>query len=141
MISPTRQGVRSDNAGDGHFNARRGRRRHRGVDFLCAPGQDIYMPITSGMVVRKRYPYAEDLRYEGLHIEGVDGVHAIELCLFYVVAVVSFHINYKMGDVIAYAQDITKKYGPPMQPHIHLQVERIDPLFLFKENSKWDWTA
>lgn len=141
MISPTRNGIRSDAAGDGHHNTPRGYRRHNGIDFLCDPGQPVYMPIERGMLIRKAYPYKDDMSYEGIYIAGFEDRCAIELLIFYCVATISYNIMYRQGDVVAYAQDISKKYGHPMLPHVHLRIEKIDPLFFFDEGPKWDWTA
>lgn len=144
MVSPTRRGIRSDGAGDGKFNAPRGPRRHKGVDFLCTPGQDLYMPLEIGKVTRKRYPYANDMDYEGMHVCGFINNLAIEILMFYCVPTVAYNINYRQGEVIGYAQDISKKYGPPMKPHVHLQIERLDPMHFYTDwwtGSSWDWSV
>ena len=98
------------------------------------------MPLERGMITRKRMPYAADHTYEGIHISGFDKQLAIEILIFYVIPTVDYHIMYRQGEVIAYAQDISKKYGPPMKPHVHLRVERVDPMFWFTEGLKWDFT-
>lgn len=98
------------------------------------------MPLERGMVTRKRRPYASDPKYEGLHIAGFEKGLAIELLIFYVVPTVAYNISYRQGEVIAYAQNIAKKYGPPMKPHVHLRIERVDPMFFFTEGLKWDFT-
>jgi hypothetical protein len=92
------------------------------------------------MITRKRLPYAADHTYEGIHISGFERNLAIEILIFYVVPTVDYHIMYRQGEVVAYAQDISKKYGPPMKPHVHLRVERADPMFWFTEGLKWDFT-
>ena len=140
MISPTKMGIRIDSAGDGHHNTPRGYRRHNGVDFLCTPGQPVYMPIDQGMIIRKAYPDQGSLAYEGVCIAGFESSCSIEIIMFYCVATVGYNLMYRQGDVIAYCQDISKKYGPPMQPHVHLRVDKVDPLCFFEEGSEWDWS-
>lgn len=39
------QVLRNDNAGHGHFGAKRGLRSHNGVDIVSFPGEEIYAPI------------------------------------------------------------------------------------------------
>ena len=31
----------------------------------------------------------------------------------------------KAGDLIGHSQDISKKYGAPMKPHVHVEVRRV----------------
>lgn len=141
MISPTRLGIRSDGAGSGEFNAPRGgRRRHAGIDFLCVPGQDLYLPIDSGRLIRWRYPYAEDLRWKGIHIVGKDHDAELELVIFYCVCELAGDRVFKRGEVIGYCQDITQHYpGQGMRSHVHLQIERINPMRLMTQSRFYNW--
>lgn len=141
MISPTRKGVRHDAAGDGNFNAGRGgTRRHDGMDFLCDPGQDLYMPIQEGYLLRRRYPYADDITWQGIHIVGRDRGAQIELVIFYCMCEPSTQRRY-IGERIGYCQNITKRYPDQgMLAHVHLQIERVDPVRFFTEGELWDWS-
>jgi len=122
MISPTGKGVRNDAKGFGNYGAKRGSRKHKGVDYLCEPGQDIVAPI-SGMVERIAYPYA-DKSYSGLVIAGP----YMTVKLFYFEVVTNVGLYVERGDTIGLAQDISQRYGGlPMLPHIHLEVVSIDP--------------
>ena len=130
ISSPTHLGVRSDPSGFGYFGAprKRGRKytKHNGTDYLCKPGQNIYCPIYEGKIVRRAFPY-DDHEYEGLLIEGLH----ISVMLFYV-DVWDWLLNQyvRRDDNIGIAQDITKKYGEPMKPHVHLTVTALDPELL-----------
>ncbi len=125
MISSTGKGTRgSDKYGSGNYGAGRGSRIHRGADYICVPGQDVVSPI-SGTVIRVARPYMGD-DYSGLLIRSPD----IEVKLFYFNPLTRIvGMNVKAGDKIGVAQDISKKY-PGMIPHIHLQIDSINPELL-----------
>ena len=134
MKSPTNTtDIRNDAAGSGYYHAPRGSRRHNGVDLSCVPEQAILAPFT-GRIVREAYPYASDLKWRGCVMESDD----ITIKMFYM------KLNYNIiqqlrngpvpvvqGEQIGLAQDITKKYpGQGMKPHIHFQVDEINPLLV-----------
>jgi murein DD-endopeptidase MepM/ murein hydrolase activator NlpD len=128
MISPTGKGIRSDHYGKGHYGAKRGRRAHRGTDYLATPGQDVFAPI-SGNIVRVAYPY-DDKSYSGLVIAN----QHMAVKLFYLVPSVTSGHHVNKGDVIGFAQDISERYPPPndkkwmiMEPHIHVEIVSLDP--------------
>lgn len=125
MISPTGKGTRGlDKYGSGAYGAGRGNRIHRGADYICVPGQDVVSPV-SGTVIRAARPYRGD-DYSGLLIRSPD----IEIKLFYLKPLSRIiGANVKAGEKIGVAQDISKKY-PGMTPHIHLQIDSIDPELL-----------
>lgn len=126
MISPTGKGVRVwDRFGSGYFGTGRGSRTHAGTDFLCTPGQPVVAPYDA-LVVRESRPYA-DGQYSGLLLD--DGRLAVKI--WYVEPrpdIVGRWVE--CGEPIGRAQNIADRYGDGMQAHIHLQVERIDPMLL-----------
>lgn len=127
MRSPTGKGIRSDGAGDGHYGASRGTRKHAGLDFLCNPGQVVVMPVT-GELSRVVYPYAGDTTYTGCEIL----CPKARIYMFYLVPDPDFlNRHLEEGSAIGVAQDISKKYGSPMQPHIHFEFKSIDPEMIF----------
>ncbi|PIE67205.1 MAG: hypothetical protein CSA23_04965 [Deltaproteobacteria bacterium] len=132
LQSPTGQGVRVDNMGDGHYGAQRNRNGHtyphKGVDFLCKPGQSVVSPI-SGTITRLARPYSKG-PYSGCVIEN----KKIKIKMFYVdVPPQAAGKAVFRGEHIGIAQDISLKYGREMKPHIHMQVERVDPELLLQE--------
>lgn len=131
IISPTGHGVRSDAAGDGHYHAKRGERLHQGVDYICTPGQTIICPINSARVERMAYPYA-DKSYGGVLLSN----NRMELLLFYFEPDEQiFGRTLFKGNAIGIAQDITKRYSDSkMTPHIHLQIDSVDPLLFMNLN-------
>ncbi len=129
LISPTGKSVRlMDHFGSGLFNAPRGKDKHNGVDFICKPGQVVVSPI-DGLIVRKAFPYF-DKEYTGVLLEN----DSLSLKLFYFIPdkkILGFKV--KQGDRLGIAQDISKRYNTQEQkmiPHIHLQIETIDPMVL-----------
>lgn len=123
--NPTGQGIRSDPAGSGEYGARRsgGRRKHRGIDLLCDPGQSIKAPI-SGKIIRGARPYAKDARYHGFLIRGAE----MEIKIFYCKLLPGMiGKTVRRGQVVAVAEDVTKKHGGGMLPHVHLEITNINP--------------
>ena len=128
LINPTGRTVRNDKAGAGFYNAPRGNRLHKGVDFVADPGQFVLSPI-SGKVVRGARPYADSAEWLGVLIEG----NQIGIMMFYLKPFDELKGMYvSAGQVIGIAQDISRRYGEDCTPHIHLQVEWVDPLLIMR---------
>lgn len=127
MISPTGKGIRNDSQGGGYYRASRGKRIHQGTDYLCTPGQAIRSPI-DGELTRIAYPY-KTKNYEGCVIVG----NFMTIKMFYFKPFRDL-VGQKVtkGDHIGTAQDISKKYSALMSPHIHLQIDLIDPSIFIK---------
>ena len=131
MISPTGSNtIREDKLGSGKHGASRGKRKHKGVDFVCRPGQRCVAPI-SGRVVRTAKPYSDDDNYSGMVIEGEN----LTVKLFYVSPAFGIVGDFVLqGDYIGDAQDISAKYEPLvspnlrlMIPHVHLEITNMNP--------------
>jgi len=122
LINPTGKGIRSDSAGDGHWQARRGSRLHKGIDLLCTPGQDIVAPI-KGFIIRVAFPYADDISWKGIVIAG----DWCRIKMYYLEPFVGIGKEVYCGESIGKAQNISLRYGGDMRPHIHLEFEEIIP--------------
>ena len=122
LINPTGKGIRSDSAGDGHWQANRGDRRHKGIDLLCDPGQDILSPI-KGFVMRVAYPYGDDSSWKGIVIQG----DWCRIKMYYLDPFVRIGRQVTQGEPIGKAQNISLRYGDKMRPHVHLEFEEIIP--------------
>ena len=126
IINPTGGVIRNDPAGHGYWLAPRGKRFHKGVDFLGEPGQTVVSPC-GGEIIKVVYPYADDLSLEGVQIRN----ERLILRLYYVrVSPVLISKEITAGQPIGEMQDITKRYGGKMKPHLHLEIEAIDPMLL-----------
>lgn len=129
LISPTGKSLRiMDHFGSGLYNAPRGNLKHNGIDFLCDPGQIILAPV-DGVILRIAYPYAKK-NYLGVYLEN----ESLSLKMFYFTPdkkIIGKKVS--RGQRIGIAQDISKLYNTgvkKMLPHIHLQIETIDPTLL-----------
>lgn len=127
MINPTGGNVRYDAFGLGHFGAPREkiengnvkRYRHRGRDYVCIPGQEVFMPFTA-IPIRKKNPCEG---YHGILFRG----KGIIGTLFYVkVDDALINTEVREGDVIGIAEDISLLYKGVI-PHVHFQIDKIDP--------------
>ena len=135
-MSPTGMGIRNDAGGQGHFGAKRRRTNangeeiiytHKGVDYRCIPGQAIFMPFT-GQIVRVARPYAN-----GPYSGAVISCKRMTIKIFYFEPYPeTIGKIYKIGMPIGVAQDISQRYPDSgVTPHIHVQVEEVDPDFFF----------
>jgi murein DD-endopeptidase MepM/ murein hydrolase activator NlpD len=117
--------VRSDEWGNGQFGARRGTKKHDGVDLVVTPGQPIYSMI-SGIVEKYEQCYLYESRWRGVQIANTQ----LRVELWYMdprntVAVDEF-VN--AGQMIGVAQDISERYPRSkkvpfdMIPHLHVRV-------------------
>lgn len=126
MISPTKHTVRGQDVwGNGRYGASRGDKRHKGSDFICLPGDEVYAP-TKAMVERIAYPYAEpykNIMYSGLLLIAND--YTIKMFYFEPLKSV-LKTTVEEGQLIGHAQAISKRY-PKMIDHIHLQIDSINP--------------
>ena len=123
LVNPIKNGKARENDkwGSGHFGAPRGSRQHNGLDIVVTKGQDVLSPI-DGVVVRKSFPYAKDLSYEGVLIEGSGAHEGIMIKIFYMNPVLNIvGANVRSGDKIGTAQDLTNKYSD-ITNHIHIEV-------------------
>lgn len=131
FVNPTGMGIRNDSGGLGHFGAKRGSRKHNGVDFACTSGQSILMPV-DGVIVRESLPYKNDLRWLGVHIVNP----RIEIKMWYFIPFKHLvRYDVEAGTPIGIAQNIGEKYEG-VTPHIHLKIVKCDPMLLFPETDE-----
>lgn len=116
-VKDNQQFRKCDPFGCGHFGATRGNRKHKGVDILFEPNEDVLSPIY-GVVTRYAYPYANDTTYKGIEIQN----ERFTVKIFYVLPTIHIGKHINAGDVIGKAQNIAKKYGATMQNHVHIEV-------------------
>lgn len=118
ILSPV---IRSDSAGDGHFGARRsGGRKHNGIDYLCTPGGFVFAPV-DGVVTKLGFPYGDDLSWRYIEIRADDGLYHR---LFYVKPLVQVDEIVTAGQIVAEAQDVSKRYPDQgMLAHVHYEIK------------------
>ena len=135
LLNWTGMGLREDSGGSGRFGSPRGKRKHAGYDRLCIVGQDIIAPMGGKMV--RSFPYVDDKDYTGCAIWGEDFM----VKLWYFEPEESLlHTFVEAGQVIGNAQDISKKYGGKMQPHVHLGLWGLHPTILLNPELYFEGT-
>lgn len=131
--------IRSDKQGSGKFNAKRGNRKHEGVDFKFNTGASIFTPKKLEFV-RIKYPYAGNTDIQGaLYLDEKGN----EVTYFYIKPVMFYKKGgiIEKGTILGTAQNISGYYKnreknplDGMQNHVHVQVldiktnKYIDPL-------------
>jgi len=120
LLSPTGKGIRVDPAGDGHYGTPRGNRTHKGTDFLCDVGQEVWSPI-NGRTVRKSFPY-DDMSYNGIIIAGSWCL----VVLWYLNPFVGNGVEVYRGQPVGIAEDVSLRYpGQGMLAHIHMEIKDL----------------
>lgn len=116
---PNKTGLtrKCDPKGCGNFGANRGSRKHMGIDFVTKLNDPIFSPVDGKIT---RYPFASsDQIHKGIEIVNSNETHQI----FYIKPIAKIGTYVKKGQLIAYADDITQKYGNQMTNHVHHEVE------------------
>ena len=127
IMSPTGSSVRRvDKWGSGRYGASRGVRLHAGADFIAMPGQGVMAPI-AGHIEREARPYPNEV-FSGVLMRAA----WVEIKMFYFEPYRDMiGTDVSQGEVIGIAQDLQTKY-PGITPHIHLEIESIDPEILLQ---------
>jgi hypothetical protein len=115
----------ADAYGSGAFGAARdgGRRRHRGVDIVAAPGELVRAPI-AGSVTRLGAAYGGP---DGLtYVEIVNPTTRYRARLFFVGPAVDLGRDLAAGDVVGRAQDLSRRYPGGMTNHVHVELTGRD---------------
>ena len=111
----------TDDFGSGEFQAPRGSRNHKGIDYACYPNTAIRSTV-EGKVTKLGYPYADDMSFR--YVEITDNQKAKHR-FFYVNPVVD------IGDIvtpdwsIGTSQNIAGRYKTDkktMRNHIHYEI-------------------
>lgn len=115
-----------DSGGCGEFGASRGDRKHLGLDIACFPDEGVVTPF-DGEVIRTIDPYG-DGKYSGLKINTTNGF-ILNIMYLDPIDIVGTTVN--KGDLVGYAQDVSKRYSSGVKPHLHVEIEvngrHVDP--------------
>lgn len=119
---PCSYGIRSDEAGDGRFGARRdgGTRSHLGLDFIADVGGLVFAPV-DGVTGDAGICYRDDPSYSYVRIH----TDWAEVRVLYVAPSLPAGTWVEAGQVIGRAQNVAARYGPPMTNHVHLEVRPV----------------
>lgn len=116
-----------DQKGCGYFGAKRGEKKHRGVDIITTPEELVYAPISGS--VRKLIVYPNQNEMIGVEISN----EQYKVKLFYVNSNFKTHDFIQKGEYLGKAQNIAKYWNAEgkMTNHVHIEVREkgklIDP--------------
>ncbi|MBB3891476.1 murein DD-endopeptidase MepM/ murein hydrolase activator NlpD [Phenylobacterium haematophilum] len=135
VAAPVDSNLRGTDAfGSGAFGAARdgGRRQHRGVDLVAAPGTPVRAPI-SGRVTRVGAAYSDSAALT--YVEIANPATRYVARVLYVGSQVTPGTTVAAGDLIGRAQDLAVRYGAGMTNHVHLELTgrsggRLNPLVI-----------
>jgi murein DD-endopeptidase MepM/ murein hydrolase activator NlpD len=122
FANPTGKAPRGhDRYGEGAFLASRdgGSRRHEGVDYVAAPGQDVVAPM-SGYVTKIGCAYVGDANLKFIEITNPALGYAVRA--FYVNPEVRIGETVEIGEAIGTAHSLQRKYPGGMTNHVHLEI-------------------
>lgn len=122
MKSPTRNlELRgAEPTGNGWYGAKRGSKKHKGLDIKAKEGEPILSPI-SGVFVRTGTVYTFTRRFQ-LAVVANEEYEVKIMYLTPQAGLVGRAI--REGDVIGYSQDVARYWGGGMINHIHVEVRK-----------------
>ncbi len=106
----------NDPTGHGYYGAKRGNRKHKGVDVVSVKGEKVFS-MTHGVVTKIGYPYSVNLNFR--YIEVANDEYRIRY--MYVEPTIELKDRIFEGDKIGLAQDISSYWNPNMINHIHIE--------------------
>ncbi|MBA4849481.1 M23 family metallopeptidase [Emticicia sp. BO119] len=126
IVSPLK--IRVDSQGNGNFGASRtGFGKHYGIDLVVTEGQKVYAPF-SGSVNIIENALSDKKGYKGVRIFAENN---LQIDVLYIIPAVANNSIVKKGQLIGYAQNITKAYNQSMLNHIHVEhYDRAKSIFL-----------
>ena len=108
-----------DPTGHGYYGAKRGKRKHKGVDILAQPGEVIYAPI-DGEVTKHGQVYNSSITDKFKYIEITGPIYKTRI--LYCGPDIEVGMRVHRCQPIGIVQDIASFWGGNMKPHIHLEV-------------------
>ncbi len=137
LVNPTGHSLRGEDVyGAGAFGASRGggARRHRGADYIAAPGEVVRAPI-AGVVQRIGFAYRGDERYRYVELTSEDQTRDVRV--LYVGPLVELGAVVRAGEPIGRAQDLSRRYPRGITNHVHVEMREngalADPAALLPE--------
>ena len=121
----------NDPTGHGYYGAKRGNRKHKGLDVISKPKEAVYSLI-DGVVTKIGYPYAGNLTFR--YVEVTNDIYRVRV-MYIFPKNISVGDRIFQGQQIGEAQDIASFWNPRMRNHIHIEVYKngllTDPEPLF----------
>lgn len=131
MLGVSELPVRNDPAGSGEFGAKRGSRKHEGMDYAVQPGQKLVWPYEKSKIIRVGYPYTGDYTFRLIELGPPNGFCKMPGFSFYYKVMYATLLDdlcpgdmVSPGQIFAIAQDVRLKYpnlADVMLPHVHVE--------------------
>lgn len=117
--------IREDSEGSGQYQSNRvssnhTSRQHNGVDYVCTESQPVYAPF-DGILKREYNAYSNSNVWKGVEIISSDEKRSAKI-MYLKVNQSLIGKEVLRGQVIGYAQAISKRYNPRMKDHIHFEL-------------------
>lgn len=108
----------NDPTGHGYYGAKRGNRKHKGLDVVAEPNEEVYSLI-DGVVTKIGYPYKGNFTFRYIDVTN-DTYRARIMYIF--PKNISLGDRIFKGQVIGEAQNISAHWNPRMLNHIHIEI-------------------
>lgn len=108
----------NDPTGHGYYGAKRGNRKHKGLDLKSEKKEDVFSLI-DGVVTKIGFPYANNLTFR--YVEITNDIYRIRV-MYIFPKNISVGDRIFKGDLIGQAQDISSYWNSKMINHIHIEV-------------------
>lgn len=102
--------------GDGAYQARRGTRKHNGIDYCCPP-KSMVLAQKGGTITKLGYAYKDDVSFRYVEIKD----HLDEYArYFYVEPSLQVNDRVMMGGIIGHSQKLGDRYKG-ITEHVHFE--------------------
>ncbi len=108
-----------DPSGHGYYGAKRGTRKHKGIDIIAKPGATLYAPI-DGVVTKHGQVYATTITDKFKYIEITGPVYKSRI--LYCGPQIAIGMRIFRCDEVGVVQDVAGFWGGTMQNHAHLEI-------------------
>lgn len=108
----------ADPTGFGHYGAKRGTRKHKGIDLLAEPGTMVSTPI-DGFITRFGIVYKTTSEFK--YVEITNQIYRWRLMYCEPDKGMKLNQRINLGDEIGRVQDIASHWGGGMQNHLHIE--------------------
>lgn len=114
----------NDPTGHGYYGAKRGNKKHKGLDLVAEPLTEVYSPI-DGVITKLGFVYKGNTNFR--YVEITSDVYRVRIMYCQPKAIAVGRRIFE-GDKIGEVQDIAGHWNSKMKNHIHLEVYKHDLL-------------
>lgn len=122
MVSPTKDTKLrgNDPTGHGYYGAKRGTKKHKGLDIIVNEGDDILSPINGHFRrIGRVYEHTDEFYL----VELVNDTYSVKL-MYVCPNDIKTNTPVIEGQIIGSAQDIAAYWGGKMLNHVHMEVRK-----------------